>query len=190
MLSIFLLQTGIVLSTTWRSKLTDHMYIGLTVTGPTDEVTRFRDAVRGRDENGEAIIIDFSRLIPIPQGITDPLRPQIQTDHDHVSYSPSWCERNWGASSNALSTELLEDSAGTLSVQFDTVGDFPDAVVVRMVADFPGLAFEGSAFENVEQFYMTFEGRSGNFTWQEGDYREAFGEDEDDDLYTPMTEAA
>jgi hypothetical protein len=120
----------------------------------------------------------------------DPFTPQIQTDDHQVSYSPCWCERNWGGSSNALSTEVLEDSAGTLSVQFDTVGDFLDAVIERMVADFPGLAFEGSAFENVEEFYMTFEGRNGQFTWQEGDYREAFGEDEDDDLYTPMTEAA
>jgi hypothetical protein len=89
-----------------------------------------------------------------------------------------------------LSTELLEDSAGTLSVQFDTVGDFPDAVVETMVADFPGLTFEGSAFENAEEFYMTFDGRNGQFTWQEGDYGEAFGEDEDDEFYPPMTEAA
>ena len=55
-----------------------------------------------------------------------------------------------------------------------------------MVASFPELVFEGSAFENVEEFYMTFEGRNGQFTWQEGDYREAFGEvdeDEHDDSY-------
>jgi len=56
------------------------MYIGLTVTGPTDEVTRFREAVRGRNETGEEIIIDFNRLIPIPQEIADPFTPQRQTD--------------------------------------------------------------------------------------------------------------
>ena len=59
-----------------------------------------------------------------------------------------------------------------------------------MVALFPQLVFEGSAFENVEQFYMSFEGRGGQFTWQEGDYREEFGEDEDDDSYPPETAAA
>jgi hypothetical protein len=35
--------------------------------GPTDEVTRFREAVRGRNETGKEIIIDFSRLISLPQ---------------------------------------------------------------------------------------------------------------------------
>ena len=85
------------------------MYIGLTVTGPTDEVTRFREAVRGRNETDEEIIIDFNRVIPIPQEITDPFTPQIQTDEHHVNYSTSWVERNWGASSNALYTEILDD---------------------------------------------------------------------------------
>jgi hypothetical protein len=170
-------------------KMTYHMYIGLTVTDPTEELTNCREAVRGQDENGDALTIDFSRVIPISKEITNPFTPEIRIDDHQVKYSPSWCGRNWGASSNALSTEVLEDSAGTLSVQFDTVGDFPDAVIETMVANFPGLAFDGSAFENAEEFYMTFEGRNGQFTWQEGDYREAFGEDEDD-LYTPMTEAA
>jgi hypothetical protein len=90
------IHTGIVLSNTWRSKLTDYMYIGLTVTGSADEVTCFRDAVRGQNETGEGIIIDFNRLIPIPQEIADPFTPQIQTDNHQVNYSPSWCERNWG----------------------------------------------------------------------------------------------
>ena len=39
--------------------MTYYMYIGLTVTDPTDEVTRFREAVRGRNETGEEITVDF-----------------------------------------------------------------------------------------------------------------------------------
>jgi hypothetical protein len=30
------------------------MYIGLTVTGPNEEITRFREAVHGRDQDGAA----------------------------------------------------------------------------------------------------------------------------------------
>jgi hypothetical protein len=161
--------------------MVDAMYIGLTVTGPPDEITRFRESVRSRDENGQEIVLDFARVIPIPQEITDPFTPQIKIDDHEVHYSRSWSERNWGSSSNALFAEVLEDSAGTFSVQFDTAWDFPDPVVETMVASFPGLVFAGSAFENVEEFYMTFEGRNGEFTWEEGDYKEAFGEDEDDD---------
>jgi hypothetical protein len=160
-----------------EQKMTDLMYIGLTVSGPTEEITRFKEAVRGQGKDGGHIIIDFSRLIPIPQGITAPSTPKLRIDDHQVNYSPSWCERNWGASSNALLTEVLEDSAGVFWVQFDAT-DFPDRIFEKMVASFPELVFEGSAFENVEEFYMTFEGRNGQFTWQEGDYRKAFGEED------------
>ena len=159
--------------------MTNYMYIGLAVTGPADEVTRFRESIRGHNETGEEIIIDFNRLIPIPQEVADPFTPQIQTDDHQVSYSPSWCERNWGASSNALYTEILDDKDGMFSVQFDTPWDFPYPIIEKMVSSFPNLAFEGSAFDNVDHFYMTFEGQNGEFSSQEGDYAEAFGNDED-----------
>lgn len=90
------------------------MYIGLTVTGLAEEITRFKQAVRGQNENGQEIIIDFSQLIPIPKEIADPFTPQLQMDDDRLSFSPSWSERNWGSSSPALFTEILEDSAGML----------------------------------------------------------------------------
>jgi hypothetical protein len=175
-------------------KMTEFMYIGLTVTGLAEKVAEFREAVRGRDENGEETPIDFGRVIPIPREVTDPYASQIiQIEGDQFNYSPSWYERNWGALSNACFIEILEDSDGVYSVQFDTAWDFPDFIFEKMVASFPELVFEGSAFENTEQFYMTFEGRNGQFTWQEGDYNEAFGveeDDDDDDFYAPMTEAA
>jgi hypothetical protein len=79
-----------------------------------------------------------------------------------------------------LFTEVLQESDGVFWIQFDA-SDFPDQILEKMVASFPVLVFEGSAFENVSQFYMTFEGRNGQFTWQEGDYKEAFGEDKEDD---------
>ena len=66
------------------------------------------------------------------------------------------------------------------SVQFDTPWDFPYPIIEKMASSFSNLVFEGSAF-NDEQFYMTFEGRNGEFSWQEGDYAEAFGVDEDDE---------
>ena len=72
---------------------------------------------------------------------------------------------------------MLGDSAGVFWVQFDAT-DFPDRIFEKMVASFPELTVEGSAFENVEEFYMTFEGRGGQFTWQEGDYSKAFGEED------------
>jgi hypothetical protein len=158
------------------------MYIGLTITSPADEITRFREAVRGRDQHGEELTIDFRRVIPIPSEITDPFTPQIKIDdHRVIKYLPSWGERNWGASSNALYTEILQNADGVFWVQFDVEYDFPDEIVEKIVASFPQLVFEGSAFKNDTEFYMSFQGRNGKFTWEESDYKEAFGEDEDDD---------
>jgi hypothetical protein len=94
--------------------MTEYMYIGLTVTGPLDEITRFRESVRGRDESGQEIVLDFARVLPIPQEITAPFAPL--TEIDDVHYSPSWSERNWGSSSNALSTEVLEDKKHEISL--------------------------------------------------------------------------
>jgi hypothetical protein len=63
------------------AKMSDAMYIGLTVTGPANEIARFRESVAGRDENGQEIILDFSSVTPIPRD-TDPFTPKIQID-DH-----------------------------------------------------------------------------------------------------------
>jgi hypothetical protein len=172
-------------------KMSGNMYIGFTVTGPTGEIARFREEVRGQDANGEEITIDFNRLIPTPEEITDPIAGRfVQREDNQWSYSASWCERNWGASSNALFTEILQNSDGVFGVQFDIAGNFPYAVIEKMVASFPALVFDGSAFENGEEFYMTFEGRNGKFTWQDGDYREAFGKDAEDVFEAPTTGAA
>src|SRR5262249_37543526 len=113
----------------------------------------------------------------------------IEIADREFSYSPSWTERNWGASSNALYTEILQDTDGLFWLEFDVEHDFPDKIVEKIVASFTQLVFEGSAFQNDTEFYMTFEGRNGEFTWQESDYKEAFGEDEDDDDDSQIPEA-
>ena len=163
--------------------MTDYMYISFTVTGTAEEIDRFREGVRGQGNNGEDITIDFARLIPIPEEITDPFTARfVQREDNQLSYYPPWCVQNWGASSNALFTEIREDRDGVIQVQFDTSGGFAYLILAKIVASFPELIFDGSAFENVEEF-----------TWQEGDYREAFGEDADDDdhdSYAPTTGAA
>ena len=169
--------------------MSDNMYIGLTVTGPNEKITRFRETVRGRDQHGEELTIDFKRVIPIPSEITSPYASHfVEIADREFRYSPSWTERNWGASSNALYTGILQDTDGVFWLQFDVEYDFPDKIMEKIVASFPQLVFEGSAFQNDTEFYMSFQGRNDGFTWEEGDYKEAFDEDEDeddDDSHTP-----
>jgi hypothetical protein len=63
--------------------MSDCTYIGLTVTGPTAEIARFREAIRGRGEYSDEITIDFSGVVGIPQEITE-----IWEDRDGVFWVP------------------------------------------------------------------------------------------------------
>jgi hypothetical protein len=45
-------------------------YTDFTVSGPTEEVTRFREAVRGSDDSGETPF-DFDRVIPMPSELLE-----------------------------------------------------------------------------------------------------------------------
>ena len=45
-------------------------YTDFTVSGPTEEVTRFREAVRGSDNSGETPF-DFDRVIPMPSELLE-----------------------------------------------------------------------------------------------------------------------
>jgi Ferredoxin-like domain in Api92-like protein len=41
-------------------------FANFTVTGPADEMLRFREAIRGSEEEGDETPFDFNRLIPMP----------------------------------------------------------------------------------------------------------------------------
>jgi hypothetical protein len=62
--------------------------------------------------------------------------------------------------------------------QFSTKWEPPYEWLGKVVADFPALVFEGSAASDQDEWYLTFDGRDGRLTEQEGDYQKAFGEDE------------
>jgi hypothetical protein len=79
---------------------------------------------------------------------------------------------------NATNIEILTDTDNEFSIQYDA-GDFPDLVMKKLTADFPELQFSGSAFENVDRWYMTYSGANGNYTEEEGDYDKEFPEEGD-----------
>jgi hypothetical protein len=46
----------------------------------------------------------------------------------------------------------------------------------EIAAKFPELIFTGSCANDQDEWYATYEGRGGQMTWTESDYKEAFGE--------------
>jgi hypothetical protein len=84
--------------------------------------------------------------------------------------APNWYEwhcQHWGTKWNACDAEVTDDGDGRLHVQFNTAWSFSFPIFEKLVRDFPTLTFEGSAEEPGMEIFMTFEGRNGNFTWEE-----------------------
>jgi hypothetical protein len=86
--------------------------------------------------------------------------------------APTWYEwrcRHWGTKWNACYAEVSDNGDGSLHVNFESAWHFPFPIFRKLVAEFPTLVIEGSAEEPNMEIYITFEGRNGEFTWQDDD---------------------
>jgi Ferredoxin-like domain in Api92-like protein len=190
-------------------------YTDFTVSGDAEDISRFRQAVRGSD-NGEETPFDFNRVIPTPSELLETIAddgsgydvyygdaeavlgyywvknlgirtverlrdhfdadPRRRATADHWKANiekygaPTWYEwsiEHWGTKWNARYSEVTENGNGSLHVQFDTAWTFPFPLFEKLVVDFPTLVFEGTAYEPGVDFYITFEGRNGEFTCED-----------------------
>ena len=208
-------------------------YTDFNVSGPCEDITRFREAIRGSDDSGETPF-DFNRLVPMPSALggtiadsgtaykvyhgdaqpileypwvknlkietVEQLRTHFDADPKHRTTADQWnaniekygaptwyewrCE-HWGTKWNACDAEITDNVDGSLHVQFDTAWSFPFPIFEKLVAAFPQLFFEGSAYEPNFDFFIKFEGRSGDFTCEDDDdarKANAVFEDEDESL--------
>jgi hypothetical protein len=73
--------------------------------------------------------------------------------------------------------EDLRDDAGKFAYHCYSKWTPPYDWLDKVVAEFPELTFRGSATNDQDEWYATFEGREGHLTWTEGSYKEAFGEE-------------
>src|SRR6266404_7505039 len=192
-------------------------YTDFNVSGPCEDITRFREAVRGSDDSGETPF-DFDRLIPMPSELGGTIAdsgtayeayygdaerilgypwvkslkietveqlqnhfdadPKRRTTADGWKANidkygaPTWYEwrcEHWGTKWNACDAEVSDNGDGSLRVNFETAWSFSFPIFRKLAADFPTLVIEGSAEEPNMEIYITFEGRNGEFTWQDDD---------------------
>jgi hypothetical protein len=190
-------------------------YTDFNVFSPSEDITRFREAVCGSDDSGETSF-DFNRLIPMPSelrgtiadfgtaydvyyGDAEPmlrypwvknlgietvekLREHFDADPKHRATAdqwksniekygaPTWYEwscKYWGTKWNACDAEVTDNGDGSLHVQFDTAWSFPFPIFEKLLAAFPQMVLEGSAYEPNCEFYIKFEGRNGQFTCED-----------------------
>lgn len=138
------------------------VYSTFTVTGPPDELVRFKDKMFIVYE-GDRADTSSSRL-----------RPEIYLNFDAVLPMPEefkatgaegWAVSNWGTKWLGFDVDFAEREPGKIWFQFTTAWNFPDAAFEAIAAEFPDLVFTGTAYE--ENYEFKLKGQfNGDKTWE------------------------
>jgi hypothetical protein len=110
----------------------------LTVTGNKEELDRFLEAARGRDE--EAKPFSLQSLFPLPAEL-DTDDPVSSSDETETWYS--WCVRNWGTKWDVIDyCKCKRESEEKAVLYFGTANSPCDEAFTRKIApEFPALTF-------------------------------------------------
>lgn len=138
------------------------VYSTFTVTGPADEISRFRNTMIRLEEpdpdHPEQIerhrrILDFGAVIPCPSECED-------------GVSEQWAVKHWGTKWPGLDVDVRTIDDTTLWFQFSSPWDFPTLAFKAIAKEFPLLKFSGSAYE--ENHYFKLKGDfNGPNAWKE-----------------------
>lgn len=151
----------------------NYVYSGFNVTGDATELKRFTDLmfrpVVAADNAlpGTKLMFDFGRIIPVPDNLPD-------------TGFYDWAVEQWGVVWSAIDLDCRFDD-DNVWFQFTTAWDFPTPVFEALAAEFPGLVFAGSAYEESHEFELVGEFNGAN-DWGPGKIDWILGgPDEDDD---------
>ena len=97
------------------------------ITGEPDQIEKFVRTVETPEDN---LLFDFNQIIPMPSG--------IMTDIGKFS----WCESNWGCTSNAYMAELERLTYQAYYI-FKTAYSAPEPIARKLRSDFPGVEIRG-----------------------------------------------
>jgi hypothetical protein len=77
----------------------------------------------------------------------------------------------------AFGFEQFEETRDSFGYNFCSEWEPPFGWFDEIAAKHPELIFTGSAANDQDEWYATYEGRAGEVTWTESSYKEAFGEE-------------
>lgn len=147
----------------------------LTVTGPSDEVKRFREL------HGEALL-DANKVIPYPERFREQDRKaeahnKAKKPEDHHmkdgfnSGGCEWCINNWGTKWGFYDVVLLDEGhygdEARVRLGFSTAWSPAEPLFAKMVADFPKLNFVYEYWEGGMGFQGHMVGVNGVVTCSE-----------------------
>lgn len=142
----------------------NYVYSAFHVTGKREEIERFSKRMFKTIPTVETeyykpllpfeTIMDFGAIIPPPDSMID-------------GVLESWAVENWGTKWPGSDVDVTTDPDGSLYFQFTTPWDFPTPVFEAIAAEFPGLVFEGSSYEEDDAFQYTGQ-INGDNSWGPG----------------------
>jgi hypothetical protein len=135
----------------------------LSVSGPKEELKRFRETVR----SGWGPL-DFNRIVPYPEEFwkadynSKKVRERLgKWIPDGFNYGGiSWCEHNWGCKWNAHEV-IAEERKRSLFYGFETPWSPPLPVILKASEMFPGLRFSLRYYERGVGFQGVFAAKGG-----------------------------
>ena len=140
------------------------VFTRLTVVGPPADVGAFVERVgpSGRHSNEEGAVLDFERIVPMP----DDLRGSDEAGPDAPHGLPrwyTWAVEHWGTKWNAWYSSLEGDpQSGEVTYSFQTAWSPPDMWLGEASLEFPQLEFRAEYVEELGHF-------AGRGLWRDGD---------------------
>jgi hypothetical protein len=134
----------------------------LAVSGSTDDLRKFKHAVRAAEpdpESGERAVLDFDRLVPMPQELAED-RGDLEAGVFPAWHA--WRLEHWGTKWNVWFPRLTGTlKSGELRYRFETAWTPPYEWLERVAPMFPALAFHLEYQEEMDHF-------SGVARWEAG----------------------
>lgn len=132
----------------------NHCYNVLKITGPKDELERFKKFAVGynpwHNEGDKEEILCCANFVPPP--------PEVIKDYSNLGYN--WCVKHWSTKWGCYNTDVywckMYNGKEYLQYQYDSAWCPPDLVFLAMSKKFPKLYFKNHGREAGMQYQTHF----------------------------------
>lgn len=134
----------------------------LRVTGDKEQLKDLKEKAKGKDADGNDVVLSFQSLVPMPEELKDTVSPIPENEEEKYAKlkdkygAPNWYDwrrMNWGVKWDANWTQVHEDTDEVWDISFDTAWCPPVQLIGKLAEMYPKLRFvlefreEGMAFE-------------------------------------------
>ena len=124
--------------------MADIVYNYLCIRGPEESINKFYDAVCYEDEEEQRIVIDFEKILPIPDNVSEEVKNDVLKTHYKAPDWYVWRKNNYGTKTTKAPLVVNENNDGELLLSFDTEWAAPNMWLYNIAPQFPELKFKNA----------------------------------------------